>query len=77
MPWEQTASCYRVPAFDVKSYVAYTNVIPSGHMRSPGGPQVTFAVESHLNVVAAELGMDAARTAPEEPRAAWRHRSER
>ena len=57
---EQTASCYRVPAFDVKSYVAYTNVIPSGHMRSPGGPQVTFAVEAQLNIVAAELGIDPA-----------------
>ncbi len=57
---EQTASCYRVPAFDVKSYVAYTNVAPSGHMRSPGGPQITFAVESQLNIVAAELGLDPA-----------------
>ena len=57
---EQTASCYHVPAFDVKSYVAYTNAVPSGHMRSPGGPQVTFAVEAQLNIVATELGLDPA-----------------
>ena len=57
---EQTASCYQVPAFDVNSYVAYTNTVPSGHMRAPGGPQITFAVESQLNIVAAELGLDPA-----------------
>jgi len=57
---ELTASCYRVPVFDVRSSVAYTNTVPSGHMRSPGGPQITFAVESQLNIVAAELGIDPA-----------------
>lgn len=57
---EQTASCYRVPAFDVKSYVAYTNVVPAGHMRAPGGPQITFAIEAQLDLVANELGMDPA-----------------
>jgi len=57
---EQAASCYRIPAVDIKSYVAYTNTIPSGHMRAPGGPQTTFAVESHLNLIAQEIGMDGA-----------------
>jgi CO/xanthine dehydrogenase Mo-binding subunit len=57
---EQAASCYRIPAMDIKSFVAYTNNIPSGHMRAPGGPQTTFAVESHLNLIAQEIGMDAA-----------------
>ena len=57
---ELTASCYRLPAFDVKSYVGYTNVVPSGHMRSPGGPQIAFAVESQLNIVSTELGIDPA-----------------
>ena len=57
---EQAASCYRVPSFDVRSHVAYTNTVPSGHMRAPGGPQITFAVESQFDIVAAELGMDPA-----------------
>ncbi len=57
---EQAGSCYRFTALDVESVIGYTNTMPSGHMRSPGGPQINFAVESHLNVVAAELGVDAA-----------------
>ncbi len=57
---EQAGSCYRFTALDVESIIGYTNTMPSGHMRSPGGPQINFAVESHLNVVAAELGVDAA-----------------
>src|SRR5262249_16293818 len=28
------------------------------YMRAPGGPQVTFGSESHLDVIAHELGMD-------------------
>ncbi len=57
---EQSGSCYRIPALDIQSFVAYTNNIPAGHMRAPGGPQTTFAVESHLNMIAQEIGMDAA-----------------
>ncbi len=57
---EQAGSCYRFTALDVKSCIGYTNTLPSGHMRSPGGPQINFAVEAHLNCIAAELGMDAA-----------------
>ena len=57
---EQAGSCYRFTALDVTSHIVYTNTLPSGHMRSPGGPQVNFAVESQLNIIAAELGLDAA-----------------
>ncbi|MBN86671.1 MAG: hypothetical protein CL885_04035 [Dehalococcoidia bacterium] len=56
---EQAGSCYRFTALDVTSHIAYTNTLPSGHMRSPGGPQINFAIESHLNIVASELGIDA------------------
>lgn len=56
---EQAGSCYRFTALDVTSHIAYTNTLPSGHMRSPGGPQINFAIESHLNIVASNLGIDA------------------
>jgi CO/xanthine dehydrogenase Mo-binding subunit len=38
--------------------MVYTNNIPCGHMRAPAKPQVAFAVESHMDMVAKELGMD-------------------
>ena len=57
---EQAGSCYRFTALDVTSHIVYTNTLPSGHMRSPGGPQVNFAVEAQMNIVAAELGLDPA-----------------
>ena len=55
---EQAASCYRLKALDARSTLMYTNAIPAGHMRSPGGPQVNFAVEGLLDIVAKELAID-------------------
>lgn len=55
---EQAGSCYKFEATDTQSTIIYTNTLPAGHMRSPGGPQVNFAVESHLNIVANEMGFD-------------------
>ena len=49
---------YRVPAARVEAAAAYTNAVPSGHMRGPGQPQNAFAVESHLDLVAQALGLD-------------------
>ena len=54
----QAASCYRVPAIDVQSFVIYTNTLPSGHMRAPGGPQTSLAVEAHFDEIANNLGID-------------------
>jgi CO/xanthine dehydrogenase Mo-binding subunit len=42
----------------IDSYMVYTNSVPCGHMRSPAKPQVGFAVESHMDMIAQELGMD-------------------
>jgi CO/xanthine dehydrogenase Mo-binding subunit len=36
----------------------YTNITPGGAMRGYGAVQGTFAIESHLDQVAAEIGMD-------------------
>jgi CO/xanthine dehydrogenase Mo-binding subunit len=49
---------YRIPHCAVEVLRVYTNTVPAGHMRSPGGPQAIFAVESHFDIVARELGLD-------------------
>ena len=49
---------YRIPHVEINSYMVYTNNVPCGHMRAPAKPQVAFAVESHMDMIAHELGMD-------------------
>jgi CO/xanthine dehydrogenase Mo-binding subunit len=49
---------YRIPHVQIDSYMVYTNNVPCGHMRAPGKPQVAFAVESHMDMIAGELGLD-------------------
>jgi CO/xanthine dehydrogenase Mo-binding subunit len=49
---------YRIPHVQIDSYMVYTNNVPCGHMRAPGKPQVAFAVESHMDMIARELGLD-------------------
>ena len=49
---------YRIPHARIDSYMVYTNNVPKGHMRSPAKPQVVFAVESHTDLIAREMGMD-------------------
>jgi CO/xanthine dehydrogenase Mo-binding subunit len=53
-----TLVSYRVPTARVEVMTAYTNTVPCGHMRSPGEVQALFAGESHVDMIAAELGMD-------------------
>jgi|RhiMetdeSRZDD1v2_1073273.scaffolds.fasta_scaffold41950_4 CO/xanthine dehydrogenase Mo-binding subunit len=54
----QAAGAYRIPHVKIDAYSVYTNCVPAGHMRAPGDPQVTFAVESAMDMMAAELGLD-------------------
>ena len=49
---------YRIPNVHINSYMVYTNNIPCGHMRAPAKPQVAFAVESHMDLIAREMGID-------------------
>jgi CO/xanthine dehydrogenase Mo-binding subunit len=49
---------YRIPHVHIDSYMVYTNNVPCGHMRAPGKPQVAFALESHMDMMARELGLD-------------------
>ena len=54
----RAASYYRIPAIQVETLCAYTNQVPCTQTRTPGSPQTTFAVESHMDIIARELGMD-------------------
>jgi xanthine dehydrogenase molybdenum-binding subunit len=49
---------YRVPNVDVEARAVYTNNPPSGAMRGFGVPQVTFALEGLLDVLAERVGID-------------------
>ena len=51
---------YLTPNVHIEGYVAYTNKQVCGPVRGPGGPQAAFAVESHMDSIAAKLGMDPA-----------------
>jgi carbon-monoxide dehydrogenase large subunit len=52
------AGPYRIPNTRVESIQVYTNVVPGGHMRGPGVPQATFALESHIDDIAHSLRRD-------------------
>ncbi len=54
----ELAGAYRVPNCAIEVLRVYTNTVPCGHMRAPGAPQVTFAVESHIDMIAHALGLD-------------------
>ena len=49
---------YVIPNVSVDSLCVYTNTPPAGAMRGFGIPQVTWAVESHTDMMARELGLD-------------------
>jgi CO/xanthine dehydrogenase Mo-binding subunit len=52
------ASMYRVPAICCDTYCAYTNQVPCTQSRTPGSPQIVFAFESQLDIIASEMGID-------------------
>lgn len=49
---------YDIPNVRIDGYLVYTNNPPAGAFRGFGVPQVAFAVESALDELAAELGLD-------------------
>ena len=49
---------YRIPNLDITGLVTYTNNVPNGSIRCPSGPQMAFAVETHMEKVARAVGMD-------------------
>ncbi len=53
-----TIGPYNIPNYRVRSYAVYTNKIWAGSYRASGVADVTFAVESHTDIVARKLGLD-------------------
>jgi CO/xanthine dehydrogenase Mo-binding subunit len=53
-----TLTPYRVPQARLELTAVYTNHVPCGHMRAPGEVQALFAGESHVDLIARELGID-------------------
>jgi CO/xanthine dehydrogenase Mo-binding subunit len=49
---------YQVPHTRLESMCVYTNQVPGGYMRASGELQTVFAVETHMDMIASELGMD-------------------
>ena len=53
-----TIGPYNIPNHRVRSYAVYTNKIWAGSYRASGVADVTFAVESHTDIIARTLGID-------------------
>ena len=53
-----TMSAYSIPTTRHRLRTVYTNSVPGGHMRAPGEVQAVFAGEAHVDLIAAELGID-------------------
>ena len=49
---------YRIPNVHIESDMVYTNTVPGGFMRAPGAPQAVFAVESHMDMIAHQMGIE-------------------
>ncbi len=49
---------YRIPHLQTDAYSVYTNTVPGGAFRGFGGPQVAFAYETHIDMIARRLGTD-------------------
>jgi CO/xanthine dehydrogenase Mo-binding subunit len=58
VPAHTTLTAYHVPVTRMEVKAVYTNSIPGGSMRAPGDPQSMFASECHVDMIAAELGID-------------------
>jgi len=56
--YNQAAGPYRVTNCRIESTFVYTNSLPCGFMRAPGEPQAVFALESHIDDMARQLGID-------------------
>ena len=55
---EMLSGAYNIPHIDAMSRLVYTNNPAGGAARGAGPPQVNFALESAMDMLADELGMD-------------------
>ncbi len=51
---------YKIPAFSVDIYTAYTNTLFVDAYRGAGRPEATYAIERIMDMLADKLGMDPA-----------------
>ncbi|HEY5348857.1 MAG TPA: xanthine dehydrogenase family protein molybdopterin-binding subunit [Candidatus Lustribacter sp.] len=58
LPGQNPKLPYRLPNFRLERTAVYTNTIPGCFVRVPGDVQIMFALESSLDMIAAELGID-------------------
>jgi CO/xanthine dehydrogenase Mo-binding subunit len=58
--WHYAGGQYRVENSYSEFLQIYTNTVPGGYYRSPGAVAMSFAVDSHTDMIAAELGIDPA-----------------
>lgn len=56
--WGFTMAPYRCPNFKYEGYSVYTNYTTRAPQRGHGCPQIRFALESQLDMIAEELGID-------------------
>ncbi|HEX6440243.1 MAG TPA: molybdopterin-dependent oxidoreductase [Candidatus Binatia bacterium] len=49
---------YRIQNIKSDAYTVYTNTVPAGAFRGMGTPQVVWAYESQMDMIADELGLD-------------------
>ena len=55
---EESIAVYRCPNKAVDGVAVYTNTVPAGAFRGYGLPQTSFAVESAIDELARQIGMD-------------------
>jgi CO/xanthine dehydrogenase Mo-binding subunit len=55
---ENSCGPYRMPNIDIDAYLVYTNNGVAGAFRGFGAPQVNFAIESNVDIIAEKLGID-------------------
>ncbi|MBI4570679.1 MAG: molybdopterin-dependent oxidoreductase, partial [Chloroflexi bacterium] len=49
---------YNFPNLEIEAYEVLTNKVSVGAIRAPGAHNVTFAIESHMDMMACALGLD-------------------
>jgi CO/xanthine dehydrogenase Mo-binding subunit len=52
------AGPYKVENLRLEGLAVYTNKVPTGSFRAPAGPMANFAVESQMDIIADDLGID-------------------
>lgn len=58
LAWGFTMVPYRVENFKYEGYAIYTNNPTRAPLRGHGAPQVRFAIESHMDIIAEKLQLD-------------------